>query len=76
MFLLKFLVKDVDTHTFSNAGQLGDVLGNLVDGFSLLFQKLVFEELGQMRVVVGTGKCMDFQQSLNNKLNVNKQEMT
>ena len=46
IYLLKFFIKQMNTKTISNTGQFGDVVCNLVDGFSLLIQELILEELG------------------------------
>lgn len=58
----------MDTKTVSNTVQLGDVASNLVNGFSLFFQVVVFKELCQMRIIVGAGQGMDLQQCLDNRL--------
>lgn len=61
----------MDAKTVSNTVQLGDVASNLVNGFSLFFQVVVFKELCQMRIIVGAGQGMDLQQCLDNRLDNN-----
>ena len=61
----------MDAKTVSNTLQLGDVASNLVNGFSLFFQVVVFKELCQMRIIVGAGQGMDLQQCLDNRLDNN-----
>ena len=49
---LQLLVEHVDTKTFADTVQVGDVFGQLIDWLHLLFQKLSFQIVGQMRIIV------------------------
>lgn len=61
---LQILVENVDTETFADANQVGVVFGDAVDDLRLWFQQAFLDEIGQVRIALGSCGSVQVQQSL------------
>jgi hypothetical protein len=65
---LQFLVIHEDAKTITYTKQVGVVLGQLVDGLHLFFQKVLLQIVGKMWVTVNASHLVQIQQRLLRKI--------
>lgn len=59
-----FFIEDVDTESFLDTFDVGQEIGDLLDGVHLFLQVFVLEEVAQVGVAVRVGYAVQCQQAL------------
>ena len=61
---VELLIPQVNAKAFADAVELGDHVGQLLDGLDLLAEVLALQKVGHLRVVVAVGNLVQVQQRL------------